>query len=1076
MQNSEMPLEHGVEDGDIQSEEAPASKKSGSKAQGRKRTKTGCLTCRKRRIKCGEERPTCHNCTKSRRQCEGYNQRVIFKDPLSSYRPSLSTSASTSRSGATSSQPAAGHGRQYQDFVSSQSALRIAPKAEESTRPLSTVENTTSMPSLPSVPLPETKHRSYSFQSGFSIDSLADHPRLAQSHDTRSDTVDQSYVPEPKHPQPSREQAAYYGLNAPKIKQENRNEAHLVPAQRSPQEWPAGPSSASSYAPQELFEDSNRQFPASAASAALYRSYATTADSDPSNAVLSASDNLHDPSPNRVLAGLLRNPKGKTQQSPEVQRRLNSQSQVQPQGYSCVGPFPAAEPTSRLLVSTQDVQDAEDDSMDDEDPFDVIDDMDTQMEEYEDSGRRQVVSSGHLRNNDLGILVALQAGQDSHNLHPRSFTSFIDRPDMLATYLPSPQSSPLNDSMTAKLFCHFVNVTGPSISMYERHPANPSLLFQAQPVPPSQQHIWTYTFPTLALQNPALLHAMLALAGLHIAKLQNRPATASLKHYHISLRRTAKSVGLPTRRGQPATLAAVLLLGFYECWCADHQKWSNHLLGARQLVREIDFAGITRYRKALKIQERQEERMRYYEAQQDETGQSFYDDRARFQAYTDDVDENIVALLMGKMVLFDEYGQVVDENAYEPNTRTYTKRDVELYETQRDLFWWYCKQDAYQSILGGGRLFMEYGLWSLCPPRAPLGRLNAIYGTFDHLVLLLGRIGDFTSKDLKRKRFAMKIREQERANIASQGDPNLSNQKYHQQRMPPMPDFSGMVPGVGEAKLPMGFEPSPESSPQSSESEDMDFEAKTIEAEEEWQDIRNALSILQDHFGEEFQALGPEFCGRPVQTPFGTALQYRTYGIAGIWMNFYMALIACYRAHPSMPPAAMMAAGIAARQTAFFANEIGRITAGICPDFSTASHVNPGVGAALIEATMCLFVAGVQYQHPDQRVWTINRLRDIARLTGWQTALAVAGGCEGSWVKAGEMGHGPPYARTSEVEFAPDIWNRPRRVDKELENRSNQETRMVVSRSERVHFALGLLGVEGDFEHLNMDNEGDQGI
>jgi hypothetical protein len=48
----------------------------------RKRTKTGCLTCRKRRIKCGEERPTCGNCIKSKRQCEGYNQRVIFKTPL----------------------------------------------------------------------------------------------------------------------------------------------------------------------------------------------------------------------------------------------------------------------------------------------------------------------------------------------------------------------------------------------------------------------------------------------------------------------------------------------------------------------------------------------------------------------------------------------------------------------------------------------------------------------------------------------------------------------------------------------------------------------------------------------------------------------------------------------------------------------------------------------------------------------------------------------------------------------------------------------------------------------------------
>ncbi|EPX72481.1 transcription factor [Schizosaccharomyces octosporus yFS286] len=42
------------------------------KRQARKRTKTGCLTCRKRRIKCDERKPVCYNCIKSKRQCEGY--------------------------------------------------------------------------------------------------------------------------------------------------------------------------------------------------------------------------------------------------------------------------------------------------------------------------------------------------------------------------------------------------------------------------------------------------------------------------------------------------------------------------------------------------------------------------------------------------------------------------------------------------------------------------------------------------------------------------------------------------------------------------------------------------------------------------------------------------------------------------------------------------------------------------------------------------------------------------------------------------------------------------------------------
>jgi hypothetical protein len=58
---------------------------SSTNSKMRKRTKTGCLTCRKRRIKCGEERPTCANCIKSKRQCEGYNQRVIFKTPIENW-------------------------------------------------------------------------------------------------------------------------------------------------------------------------------------------------------------------------------------------------------------------------------------------------------------------------------------------------------------------------------------------------------------------------------------------------------------------------------------------------------------------------------------------------------------------------------------------------------------------------------------------------------------------------------------------------------------------------------------------------------------------------------------------------------------------------------------------------------------------------------------------------------------------------------------------------------------------------------------------------------------------------------
>lgn len=43
------------------------------------------LACRRRRIKCDEGRPICNKCTKSKRHCDGYNQKVTFKHPYSSF-------------------------------------------------------------------------------------------------------------------------------------------------------------------------------------------------------------------------------------------------------------------------------------------------------------------------------------------------------------------------------------------------------------------------------------------------------------------------------------------------------------------------------------------------------------------------------------------------------------------------------------------------------------------------------------------------------------------------------------------------------------------------------------------------------------------------------------------------------------------------------------------------------------------------------------------------------------------------------------------------------------------------------
>lgn len=45
----------------------------------KRRTRTGCLTCRKRRIKCDERKPFCYNCERSKKVCLGYEDLTKVK-------------------------------------------------------------------------------------------------------------------------------------------------------------------------------------------------------------------------------------------------------------------------------------------------------------------------------------------------------------------------------------------------------------------------------------------------------------------------------------------------------------------------------------------------------------------------------------------------------------------------------------------------------------------------------------------------------------------------------------------------------------------------------------------------------------------------------------------------------------------------------------------------------------------------------------------------------------------------------------------------------------------------------------
>ena len=305
---------------------------------------------------------------------------------------------------------------------------------------------------------------------------------------------------------------------------------------------------------------------------------------------------------------------------------------------------------------------------------------------------------------DLGMIIAKNAHQNKGDI--RSMTNFLHEPNILSDYNPAYAASPLRDAQTARIFCHFITATGPTLHVCERHPSNPEIIFSGRPVPRSQQALWSYTLPMLALHHQGLLHAMLALASLHIAKLQQTSPTPSLRHYHYALRRVAKALGNPRKRRDAATLAATLLLGFYEVTTAEHNKWNSHLSGARELVMDIPYARLSRKVEAFRRKKEQEDEGK--RAQMGQTnGYNYSSKRFHDTSTLNDrhLDHDLLSTIMGWDCRHNELGEILEDKVPTSGPEEpLSQKDVDEYELQLDLFWWFAKQDMYQSIISGNRL------------------------------------------------------------------------------------------------------------------------------------------------------------------------------------------------------------------------------------------------------------------------------------------------------------------------------------------------------------------------------------
>lgn len=123
------------------------------------------------------------------------------------------------------------------------------------------------------------------------------------------------------------------------------------------------------------------------------------------------------------------------------------------------------------------------------DVWGVADDTDTLQFDDED-----IFLTGLLDLDAHGIdstaIGRLHGSLDLYGTSVRSFQALAEE-NVLANYRPSLRDSPLNDPKVAAIFWYFLHVTGPALNMYERNRPDPSRIFSGQPVPRSNQHIWT---------------------------------------------------------------------------------------------------------------------------------------------------------------------------------------------------------------------------------------------------------------------------------------------------------------------------------------------------------------------------------------------------------------------------------------------------------------------------------------------------------------------------------------------------------------------------------------------------------
>jgi hypothetical protein len=305
-------------------------------------------------------------------------------------------------------------------------------------------------------------------------------------------------------------------------------------------------------------------------------------------------------------------------------------------------------------------------------------------------------AESHRRSLVTPIRSQLARFHQADDLAPRTFQSVLNYSNILTAYHPLATDSPLTNPICARIFQHFVQVLGPALSIFERHPPNPSSLFSQGPVPSSQQNLWTYKIPTLALKNPALLQAVMAVSSLHISKLQGQNSREHVVHYSYAIQMLGRSIARKQNSGEVANLGATLLLGYYEVMSNGHVNWTKHLMGSLQLIKQIDYKSMVERTRYI-LQSSQSDPVTA-----DIAWNKLQDCGHNFRPH-EQVDSKLISTLVGREVANNGPRKISDDPAnqwlIQSMAANMSRNDIDDFQLKCDLYWWFAKQDVFQSML-----------------------------------------------------------------------------------------------------------------------------------------------------------------------------------------------------------------------------------------------------------------------------------------------------------------------------------------------------------------------------------------